>query len=228
MLYKSERLSLYEKHSKDLIAEDKAYRCFCSPEDLEQHKRTAHENGLSTHYPGTCRSVSHEESEERAARGDPFAVRFKSAKEPVSFNDIVYHRFKKAVPEEDFVIMKRDGFPTYHFANVVDDKHMEITHVVRGAEWLLSTPKHVELYNAFEWTPPAFAHVGLLVDKNGQKLSKRDLGADITWYKQEKILPEALLNFSALLGWRGKPGGDDMSLQDMIKNVRMTQRISPH
>lgn len=116
--------------------------------------------------------------------------------------------------------MKRDGFPTYHFANVVDDRHMKITHVIRGAEWLVSTPKHVELYNAFGWEPPKFAHLGLLVDMNRQKLSKRDNSANMAWYKDGLVLPDALLNFAALLGWRGRgQEGDTMNLQEMVDNV---------
>ena len=202
------------------MREGKAYRCFCSPEDLEEHKRVAHEQGGPTFYPGTCRSISLEESDDRAARGEQFAVRFKSAETPTIIQDLVYTRYRKKDPEDDYIIMKRDGFPTYHFANVVDDRDMKITHVIRGAEWLISTPKHVEIYNAFGWTPPKFAHLGLLVDQNRQKLSKRDNSANIAWYKDNLVLPSALLNFVALLGWRGKgPSRDVMTLQEMVDNV---------
>jgi glutamyl-tRNA synthetase len=148
-------------------------------------------------------------------------VRFRSSPTPTKIQDLVYGTFKKAVPEDDYIIIKSDGFPTYHFANVVDDKHMKITHVVRGAEWLISTPKHVELYNAFGWEPPQFAHVGLLVDERRQKLSKRHPGVDITWYKDKKILPAALLNFAVLLGWSRDPSlkSDLLSLKEMIDSV---------
>lgn len=115
------------------MRERKAYRCFCSPKALEDYKRRAHELGLSTHYPGTCRGISPKESDDRAAYGEEFAIRFKSAKQPILIHDIVYRRYRKKDPEDDFIIMKRDGFPTYHFANVVDDHHMDITHVIRGA-----------------------------------------------------------------------------------------------
>ncbi|GAB1320370.1 Glutamate--tRNA ligase mitochondrial [Madurella fahalii] len=217
----SERLPLYSEHADKLVREGKAYRCFCSPEALEQHKRVAHEHGGSTQYPGTCRVISAEESDDRAAKGDKFAIRFKSAEEPVMIHDIVYHRYRKKDPEDDYIIMKRDGFPTYHFANVVDDRHMKITHVIRGAEWLISTPKHVELYNAFGWAPPKFAHLGLLVDEQKQKLSKRHAGANMSWYKDGYILPEALLNFAVLLGWRGKQKLGILGLQDMVNNFSM-------
>ncbi|KAK4456235.1 mitochondrial putative glutamate--tRNA ligase [Podospora aff. communis PSN243] len=219
----SERLDLYSKHAKELIDEGKAYRCFCSQEDLASASRLRHEQGGTTHYPGTCRSVSPEESEERASKGESFVVRFRSSPTPTKIKDLVYGTFKKAVPEDDYIIIKSDGFPTYHFANVVDDKHMNITHVVRGAEWLISTPKHVELYNAFGWDPPRFAHVGLLVDEKRQKLSKRHPGVDITWYKDKKILPAALLNFAVLLGWSRDPSlkSDLLSLQDMTDNFSL-------
>lgn len=213
----SERLALYDEHANQLIREGKAYRCFCSPEDLERHKQAAHESGESTVYPGTCRNVSLEESDDRASRGEKYAVRFKSSDKPIIIEDILYTRYRKREPEEDFIIRKRDGFPTYHFANIVDDRAMKITHVIRGAEWLISTPKHVELYNAFGWEPPKFAHVGLLVDKERQKLSKRHKGVDMSWYKDNQIPPEALLNFAVLLGWSQKSGEPDfMTLQDMI------------
>ncbi|KAH8894882.1 hypothetical protein GQ53DRAFT_820552 [Thozetella sp. PMI_491] len=196
----SERMEHYHSHADTLIKEGKAYRCFCSPEELERHKAEAHAHGASTNYPGTCREVSAEESESR--RHEPHAVRFKSSKTPVEFHDLVYKRYKKGETEEDFILVKRDGFPTYHFANVVDDHMMEITHVIRGAEWLISTPKHIELYQAFDWTPPKFAHLGLLVNKDGQKLSKRHGGFHMQDYRDQDYLPAALLNFVALHGWR--------------------------
>ncbi|KAK3940343.1 mitochondrial putative glutamate--tRNA ligase [Diplogelasinospora grovesii] len=221
----SERLRLYDEHAEHLIHSGKAYRCFCSPEDVEAHKRRAHETGGSTHYPGTCRNISPEESDERAHRGEKFAVRFKSNSDrenTATIQDIVYGRYRKAEIEEDFIIRKRDGFPTYHFANIVDDRFMKITHVIRGAEWLISTPKHVELYNAFGWEPPQFAHVGLLVDNKRQKLSKRHQGTDMTWYRNRQVLPDALLNFAVLLGWNRTNSKEDvMSLQEMIDSFSL-------
>ncbi|KAK0673799.1 putative mitochondrial glutamyl-tRNA synthetase, partial [Cercophora samala] len=233
----SERLPLYHQHAAELLAEGKAYRCFCTPEALEEHKRLANAAGQPTLYPGTCSHVSPAESEERAHKGEKFAIRFRSAKTPTAVRDIVYNHFRKKEFEDDYIIIKRDGFPTYHFANVVDDKHMEITHVIRGAEWLISTPKHVELYNAFGWTPPQFGHLGLLVDENRQKLSKRHSGVSMAWYQEHGILPQTLLNFVALLGWRGRDAaaggakkksgqnGDVMSLDDMVDifNLRFSK-----
>ncbi|KAK3900879.1 glutamyl-tRNA synthetase [Staphylotrichum tortipilum] len=219
----SERLPLYKEHSDKLIREEKAYRCFCTPESLEAHRTAAEASGQPTIYPGTCSHVPLAESDARAQSGEKYAVRFKSSEKPIMIRDVVYNRFQKKEAEEDFIIMKRDGFPTYHFANVVDDRHMKITHVIRGAEWLISTPKHVELYNAFGWEPPQFVHLGLLVDANRQKLSKRDNSANMEFYKKGHVLPSALLNFAVLLGWRAPqtPKGDVMTLQDMADNFSL-------
>ncbi|ROW17477.1 hypothetical protein VPNG_00657 [Cytospora leucostoma] len=173
--------------------------------------------------------ISRSESNRRAANGEPHIIRFKSSETPVSAPDLVYGAYKKAEREDNFIIMKSDGFPTYHFANVVDDHFMKITHVIRGAEWLISTPKHVELYNAFGWQPPNFAHVGLLVDHQRQKLSKRDIdNIGISVFRETNILPEALLNFSVLLGWdpglQNKPHLDKrgrMTLDELKQNFSL-------
>ncbi|KAJ4392061.1 Glutamate--tRNA ligase mitochondrial [Gnomoniopsis smithogilvyi] len=211
----SERLDLYTQHAKSLLESGHAFRCFCTKEDLEFNLQLATSSGGAAHYPGTCTHIEQGESDRRAANGEPHVVRFKSAEKPVPALDLVYGTYKKAEREDNFIIMKSDGFPTYHFANVVDDHFMKITHVIRGAEWLISTPKHVELYNAFGWQPPNFAHVGLLVDAQRQKLSKRDMAnIGIGVYRTNKVIPEALLNFSALLGW-------DPNLQ---KNTHLNKR----
>lgn len=215
----SERLSLYDEHSDRLIEEGKAYRCFCPPDELAAHK-LAHRDHNSPPPPNPCIHISAEESSERAAKGESHCVVFKASPEPTEIQDIVYGSFKRKLPESDFILRKTDGFPTYHFANVVDDHAMKITHVIRGAEWLVSTPKHVELYKALQWEPPAFAHVGLLVDPQRQKLSKRALGADLSSYKQERIIPSALLNFVALLGWSpGTIEDEVLSLEEMVEKV---------
>lgn len=218
----SQRLSLYDQHIDTLLRDGKAYRCFCPPEDLEAHKREAHNLRLPTAYSGKCRSLSADESDERASKGEPYAVRFKSSTAPALVRDLVYGRFQKTVGEEDFIIRKRDGFPSYHLANVVDDKNMGITHVIRGAEWLTSTPKHVELYDAFGWDHPQFAHVGLLTDMQRQKLSKRHEGVDMSWYRDRLILPAALLNFAVLLGWHKRGSKSEfMTLQDMVDSFSL-------
>lgn len=128
-------------------------------------------------------------------------------------------RKRGEVAYEDPVLLKTDQRPTYHLANVVDDHFMNITHVVRATEWMPSTPKHLALYNAFGWTPPAFAHVGLLVNERGHKLSKRDHATDISYYRNLGILPDALVNYVALLGWSHDQRSDVMQMQDLVKQV---------
>ncbi|KAK0711377.1 hypothetical protein B0H67DRAFT_585158 [Lasiosphaeris hirsuta] len=218
----SERLPLYHEHADKLLRAGKAYRCFCTPEELDVYKKTRHDQSLPDHYPGTCSHISSGESEERASKGDAYAVRFKVDGQTVATQDIIYGRYSKKEPEEDFIIIKRDRFPTYHFANVIDDYFMKITHVIRGAEWLISTPKHVRLYDAFGWMPPQFAHLGLLVNAERQKLSKRFAGTTLSYYQEKNILPAALLNFVLLQGWgqnQSKP--NILNLEEMIANASL-------
>ncbi|PHH85582.1 hypothetical protein CDD83_212 [Cordyceps sp. RAO-2017] len=198
----SERLALYHQHAQTLIDKDEAYRCFCSSEQLEAEKRSLHVSGLPTAYSGTCRLIDKSESSRRADMGEAHVVRFKGGERArPQFKDAIYGIIQKKDPEEDFVLLKSDGYPTYHLANVVDDYCMKITHVIRGEEWLISTPKHVALYHAFGWQPPTFAHLGLLVNPDGTKLSKRDNSANLSTYQEEQgIFPLALLSWLANLG----------------------------
>ncbi|KAG8424206.1 Glutamate--tRNA ligase mitochondrial [Metarhizium acridum] len=202
----SERLDIYKAHVQTLLDHGHAYRCFCSPEQLELQKRELHKAGKSTAYPGTCRSIPPTESERRARDGDPHVVRFKgdSFGRP-KFRDAIYGLFQKQDLEEDFVLLKSDGFPTYHLANVVDDHLMNITHVIRGEEWLISTPKHLALYMAFGWEPPTFAHLGLLVNSDGSKLSKRNDSTNLSTYHEKGVFPMALLSWLANLGSSFQP-----------------------
>jgi glutamyl-tRNA synthetase len=215
LYHQSERLPIYDEHCERLIRDGRAYRCFCSPEDLQAQRVGDYDEQP----PNPCIHISPEESAERASKGEKFAVIFKPDDKPAMFQDFVYGAFRSRLAESEFFIRKRDGFPTYHFANVVDDHLMEITHVIRGAEWLISTPKHLQLYKALGWEPPAFGHVGLLVDEKKHKLSKRAPGVDLSWYKNEKILPAALLNFAILLGWSPNSKNEVMTLQEMVQKV---------
>ncbi|KAI1074087.1 hypothetical protein F5B20DRAFT_564807 [Whalleya microplaca] len=223
----SERLGIYKKHADQLINDDRAYRCFCSPEELDRVKALNLRNNTFTAYPGTCWHIPPEESAQRAADGEEHCVRFKCDHTP-NVRDLVYGLYRKPPgTDEDFIIIKRDGYPTYHFANVVDDHLMEITHVIRGAEWLMSTPKHMALYEGFGWAPPRFAHVGLLTNKARQKLSKRQGDIDISSWRDKAILPIALLNYVALLGWsppresRGSKGSDVLDMEQMISQFHL-------
>ncbi|POR33011.1 Putative glutamate--tRNA ligase, mitochondrial [Tolypocladium paradoxum] len=197
----SERLAVYKDHVQKLVDDGYAYRCFCSSEQLESQKRELHDAGKPTVYPGTCRSIDASESNGRAAQGEPHVVRFKGdAFGRPKFRDAIYGSFQKKDPEEDFIVMKTDGFPTYHVANVIDDHLMRITHVIRGEEWLISTPKHLALYQAFGWEPPTFAHLGLLVNSDGSKLSKRNDSVNVSKYQDGGVFPMALLAWLANLG----------------------------
>ncbi|KAI0431504.1 hypothetical protein F5Y09DRAFT_193523 [Xylaria sp. FL1042] len=221
----SERLQSYKDHANQLLEDGRAYRCFCTPEELDTMKKLALEESRDPVYNKTCSHISAEESARRAANGEEYCIRFKSDSPAPLVQDLVYGTYKSPVPLDDFIIIKRDGFPTYHFANVVDDHSMKITHVIRGAEWLVSTPRHVALYNAFGWEAPQFAHVGLLVDQKKQKLSKRFGSFNLSSWKERGILPIALLNYVLLLGWSpsrdGKETSEIMDMNDMIQKFHL-------
>ncbi|KAF2122975.1 hypothetical protein BDV96DRAFT_608772 [Lophiotrema nucula] len=224
----SERSALYEEHAQKLLDSGHGYRCFCSTERLNALAEHRHKLGLATDYDRTCASIPAEESDDRASRGEKHVVRLRVPDAYPSYEDLIYGTFKPLRQRrgaeqafEDPILLKSDGLPTYHLANVVDDHHMKITHVIRGSEWMPSTPKHISLYNAFGWTPPAFAHVGLLADEQGNKLSKRNFDDNIMTFRQMEIFPEALTNFTALLGWSHQEKSDVMDLQSLIRNFSL-------
>ncbi|KAI1431406.1 hypothetical protein GGR50DRAFT_79826 [Xylaria sp. CBS 124048] len=221
----SERLKIYKEHANKLLEDGRAYRCFCSPEELDTMKKLALDESRDPVYNKTCSHIPAEESAQRAADGEKHCIRYKSDSIAPPVQDLVYGTYKSPVPLDDFILIKRDEFPTYHFANVVDDHMMDITHVIRGVEWLVSTPRHVALYNAFGWQTPQFAHVGLLVDQNKQKLSKRFGGFDLSSWKARGTLPIALLNYVLLLGWypirEGKEQSEIMDMNDMIQKFHL-------
>ncbi|TGJ85611.1 hypothetical protein E0Z10_g3134 [Xylaria hypoxylon] len=222
----SERLQSYKEHANQLLKDGRAYRCFCTPEELDTMKKLALDESRDPVYNKTCSHISAEDAARRAANGQEHCIRFKCDSVAPLVQDLVYGTYKSPVPLDDFIIIKRDGFPTYHFANVVDDHLMKITHVIRGAEWLVSTPRHVALYNAFGWESPQFAHVGLLVDQKKQKLSKRFGSFNLSSWKEQGILPIALLNYVLLLGWSpsrdSKEKSEIMDMNDMIQKASYT------
>ncbi|KAJ4376306.1 Glutamate--tRNA ligase mitochondrial [Neocucurbitaria cava] len=220
----SERSLVYKEHAQKLLDSGNAYRCFCSAERLNALAEHRHKLGLATDYDRTCASIPKEESDDRAHRGESHTIRLKVPDQYPTYKDLIYGTFRPLkkrghVTEssfEDPILLKSDGLPTYHLANVVDDHLMKITHVIRGSEWMPSTPKHIAMYSAFGWTPPSFAHVGLLVDEKGNKLSKRNFDTDITAFKEMEIFPETLTNFAALLGWSHKEKSDVMDLKTLV------------
>ncbi|MDY7042311.1 MAG: glutamate--tRNA ligase, partial [Chloroflexota bacterium] len=199
----SERLSIYQKYSKQLIENEHAYYCYCSPERLA-HVREERARGGQTGYDRHCRYLTAKQRADYEAQGIVPVVRLKSPLEgQTSFHDVI--RGTTTVDNttlDDLVLLKSDGFPTYHLANVVDDHLMEITHIMRGDEWLPSVPRHVLLYQAFGWEIPVYAHLPVILSPTGKgKLSKRHGGVETSYFRERGYLPEALVNFLARVGW---------------------------
>lgn len=191
----SERLKNYQRRTQQLLSNGHAYKCYCTEKRLELLRRDALRTRTIPRYDNKCRSLDDEDL--NLNEGKKYCIRFKLNQSDGFFNDLVYGRIARnvAAVEGDPVILKSDGFPTYHLANVVDDHDMKITHVLRGVEWQPSTSKHILLYKAFGWNPPNFGHLPLLINKDGTKLSKRQNDITIDAYRQKGIYPEALLNF---------------------------------
>ncbi|XP_060526036.1 probable glutamate--tRNA ligase, mitochondrial [Cylas formicarius] len=198
----SERLSIYQEHVQLLLKNGSAYYCFCSDRRLQLLRRQAVSSQEIPKYDNRCRHLRENDRRARLAKGEQYCVRFKICDQEETFNDLVYGSisYNIAKNEGDPVIIKSDGYPTYHYANVVDDHLMRISHVLRGVEWQISTTKHILLYRAFGWTPPLFGHLPLLLNADGTKLSKRQGGVNITDYRNDCIYPLALINFIVSCG----------------------------
>ncbi|GJJ72355.1 glutamyl-tRNA synthetase [Entomortierella parvispora] len=227
----SKRLELYSKHAEELIEKGHAYRCFCSSERLSLVRLEAQKSGRAAAYDRRCTMLTKEDSDQKRAAGEPFVIRMKVPEGKTVVEDEVHGKvefFNKEV--DDSILMKSDGFPTYHLANVVDDHSMGITHVIRGQEWLPSAPKHVMLYQMFGWDTPKFAHVPLLLNPDKSKLSKRSGDVNVEDYKDKGYFPEAVVNFVALLGWH--PGTteeiftmDEMTKAFSLKNIQQSNAV---
>ena len=201
----SERVEkgIYDKYINQLIEEGKAYYCFCSQERIDKVRDQQRADGLTPKYDGLCRSIPLEEAKKRVAAGEPHTVRLKlPVNRDITFNDRIKGKITfNTDDQDDQVLIKRDGFPTYHFAVVVDDHLMGITHVVRGDEWVSSTPKHVYLYEAFGWEAPEYIHLPTVLNKDHKKYSKRNGDGMVEDFIEEGYMSEGLINFLALLGW---------------------------
>ena len=221
--YQSLRTEIYKKNIDELIEKDAAYLCFCSSDDLDKMREEQKAKGIDPKYDGRCRRLSKEERAKRLDEGKPFVIRLKVPQEgEITFYDIV--REKVTFPwkmVDDQILIKSDGFPTYHLANVVDDHLMGITHVIRGEEWLSSVPKHLLLYEKFGWKPPKMAHLPLLLNPDKSKLSKRQGDVAVEDYLGKGYLPEALLNFVAILGWHPKGDRELFTLKELEKEFSM-------
>ncbi|AMD18832.1 HBL070Wp [Eremothecium sinecaudum] len=206
----SERTGIYAKYSELLIKSGHAYRCFCTKERLNSLKESAMAliPPTTVTYDRKCAKLSAEEEQELLNRKIPYTIRFRSPKVYDTFHDLLHGELNlqpqvnlSDIRYDDIILVKSDNLPTYHFANVVDDHLMKITHVVRGEEWMLSTPKHIALYKAFGWQPPQFVHIPLLTTTGDKKLSKRNRDTNIDSLREKGFLPEALVNFCVLFGW---------------------------
>ncbi len=199
----SERTQVYQSHASELVRRGKAYRCFCTPERLASLRVKQKELGLFTGYDRRCRNLTKKEMAIYLLKDQPSVIRLKVPLEgKTTFKDLIRGEISKSNEElEDLVLLKSDGFPTYHLANVVDDHLMKISHVIRGDEWISSTPGHLLLYRAFGWDSPCFAHVPVILAQGGGKLSKRHGATTVRQFREKGYLKEALLNFLALLGW---------------------------
>ena len=218
--FQSERLDLYKKYVDELLKNGHAYKCYCTEEELAAQREEAKEKGLSVQgYDGRCSRLSAEEIAAYEAEGRIPTVRFKMPKSgTTTFSDAIRGEVTYQNEQQtDFIILKADGYPTYHLANVVDDHLMGITHVMRGDEWISSTPKHICLYKAFGWEPPIFAHLPVILAPGGGKLSKRHGAASVFEYREMGYLPEALVNFLALLGWAYSGDTEIVPVEEMSK-----------
>ncbi len=205
----SQRLDIYKKYANDLLENGKAYCCFCTPERLQELREEQQRQKLpQAKYDKHCLNLTKDEIKEKLESGIPHVIRLNvPADQKVTFDDVIRERVEFDTSNiDDQVLIKSDGFPTYHLANVVDDHLMKITHVIRGEEWLSSTPKHILLYDFFEWEKPVFAHLPLLLNPDRSKLSKRQGDVAVEDYQSKGYLKETLINFVALLGWNA---GDD-------------------
>lgn len=220
----SERLELYKKYAEQLVADGKAYYCFCEPERIEKVREQQIAEKIAPRYDRYCLvNVTADHINEKLKQNCPATIRLKAPKnETVEFEDIVRGKVSFNTDNiDDQILFKSDGFPTYHLANVVDDHLMCITHVIRGEEWLPSTPKHILLYRAFGWEAPKFAHIPLLLNTDRSKLSKRQGDVAVEDYIAKGYLKEALINFVALLGWNEGQG----STQEIFSMDKLIEKF---
>ncbi len=215
----SERLPIYKKYAEELVEMGKAYYCFCGEERLEKIRKEAERNKVPFLYDGFCAKLTKEEIEEKIANGEKYVIRQKMPKDGLSvYHDIVYGEmtFENNLLE-DQILLKSDGFPTYNFANVIDDHLMEISHVIRGNEYLTSTPKYNHLYDAFGWEKPTYIHLPMVVDFDMKKLSKRHGASSFMDLYNSGYLPEAVVNYLSLLGWSPETTEEIFTLEELIK-----------
>jgi len=222
----SERERTHGEATARMLASGDAYRCFCSVERLESDREAQRREGLPPRYRGRCRSLSREDSDLRASAGDPFVVRLRVPEEGVAFEDLV--RGRVSFPGEqlgDPILVRSDGRPAYNFAAVTDDVAMEVTHVLRGEDHISNTPIQILIYRALGATPPAFAHLSMILGQDGSRLSKREGSGALGAFREAGYLPEAMANYLALLGWSHPEAREVLELSDLVASFSL-HRVS--
>lgn len=221
------RSEIYQQYADHLLKERHAFRCFCTPERLTQLRESQQRAGLRPGYDGHCVQLSSAEVEKFEAESTPFVIRMRVPEEgSCIINDMLRGQIEIAWNTVDMqVLVKQDGLPTYHLANVVDDHHMDITHVIRGEEWISSTPKHILLYEYFQWPPPVWCHLPLLRNPDKSKLSKRKNPTSLLYYQRMGLLPEAMMNYLGLMAWSMPNGEEKFTLAEMVENFDL-ERVS--
>jgi len=224
----SERLEIYHQYAEDLEQRGVLYRCYCTPERLEQLNKEKQALGQTPGYDRRCRNLTAEERAAHEAKGEPYVLRMAV---PSTGETVVQDFLRGAITIRnqtlnDMVMIKSDSFPVYHFAVVIDDHLMEISHVLRGDEWIATAPYHILLYQALGWEVPALVHLPQVLGSNGKKLSKRHGDTAINWYIEEGYLPEALINFLALIGWSYDETTELMTREELIERFSL-ERIHP-
>lgn len=223
----TQRRELYVKHAYELVEKGKAYRCFCTPQRLEEMRREQAARKEPPGYDRRCLRLSSEEIQANLDAGLPHTIRMMVPDEgSTAFNDLIRGEisFENRVLD-DQIILKSDGLPTYHLAVVVDDHYMEISHIVRAEEWVSSTPKHVLLFQYLGWELPYFAHLPLLRNADRSKISKRKNNTSIKWYREQGFLPEAMVNFLALMGW-SMPNGEEIFKYEDVEREFSFERVT--
>jgi glutamyl-tRNA synthetase/nondiscriminating glutamyl-tRNA synthetase len=222
----SERLDIYAKHTQDLLARNKAYRCFCTTEELDKERAEATATHQPQIYSGRCASIPADESKRRAAT-EPFAIRLRLPDHPLRFQDIV--RGPVEFPVEtlgDPILVRTSGMPVYNYVVTIDDALMEITHVIRGDDHISNTPRQVAIYEAFGWPVPKFAHLSTILGADRERLSKRHGATSISSFREMGILPEALANYLALLGWGAEDGKSETFTLPELASIFKLERVT--
>ncbi|MCU1283805.1 MAG: glutamyl-tRNA synthetase / glutamate--tRNA(Gln) ligase [Acidobacteriales bacterium] len=224
----SDRMQLYHDYAERLLKEGKAYLCFCSAEELEADRKRAMAEHTSPIYSGKCRAIDPAEAQKRRANGEAAAIRLRIPERPIRFHDIVHGdvEFSNEVVS-DPIIVRSSGMPVYNYVVVIDDAEMKITTVIRGDDHLSNTPKQVALYEALGWTVPEFAHLSTILGADRERLSKRHGATSIANFREMGVLPEALVNYLALLGWAPTGGTrETFTPQELVKEFSL-ERVTP-